>query len=141
MNIVTATTQEESLNKVGAAIKHTLDTAQEKGKLSEPEFAFLLGHLNMITSLTSVETTKAYGANITKHELCLNYEAIKKAYETANKLTKALEEDADDGEKAEQLSMEDVYPELFQELDRLSKKIEKLNKELNKKQTKNTKKE
>jgi hypothetical protein len=87
-------TIEEVLEGIGEDVVARLD----KDNLSKEEKAFLLGNLNVIASVTNPEQPHVI-------RICLNYDKVKALYEEANM-------------PKEQISLEELFPDLFEALDK-----------------------
>ena len=95
----------------------------ESEKLTDEEFAFLLGNLNVVTALSATKTT----GKIACCKISLDYKDIKKDFLEFMKAV--TPESCKEPEKEHQVSLDDIFPGIFDEMD---KRIEKAVKNANK---------
>lgn len=100
----------EAIRTIGQIAEYNMENAE-----SEEEWAFLFGHVNMAAALLSA-MQNADGP-IVKCEISMDYEHACKAYKAA----KELFEDDDDEDAPHQISMEELFPELFKTIKQIVK--------------------
>ena len=99
----------EVIMNIGRAAESQIEQATSKD-----EYAFYLGHINIAASILN-----ALSNNSLTVEISLDYDHVLKMYKEA----KQEYEESKANEK--QISLNDLYPELMQKLDKINKLLEK----------------
>lgn len=100
-------TLEETIIKLGIMAEEKMQNAK-----TEEEYAFLFGHVNMAAALGHAIAHKSGAVHIS-----MDYKSALNAYKESKK-----ENETDEEDEYEQISMEELFPILFEALKTASKK-------------------
>ena len=112
---IPARNKDEVLKTLGVIIQDIMETPT----LSKEEYAFYLGHMNIIASVLAIDGTKDKNGKM-KCNISLDYDKVLNIY-------KEVQEEEEKDEK--QYTFEELFPNLFKEIDERIAKSKKENKE------------
>ena len=98
----------DAIETIGQMAEDALSNAKSK-----EEYAFLFGHVNMAAALTYAVHHADEDSNIVKCEISLDYDNALNKYNQARK----------EHYEANQMHLEELFPELFKALDEIKAKL------------------
>ena len=114
---IPARNKDDVLKTLGVIIQDIMETPE----LSKEEYAFYLGHMNVIASVLSIDGTKDKDGKM-KCAISLDYDKVRKIYSEVKEEVEEKEE--------KQYTFEELFPNLFKEIDeRIAKARKKDDKE------------